>query len=97
MGVRTKRGGRRGGGSPLRRAWGVWKRVLALPADAAPPVSPHTGAPPPRPAPPHPDRPRPQVWDFSRSADARDTEGGASKRSLLEQVKKMRAYLDATE
>jgi argininosuccinate lyase len=34
-----------------------------------------------------------QVWDFSASADARDTEGGASKRSLLEQVAKMRAYL----
>jgi hypothetical protein len=29
----------------------------------------------------------PQVWDFARSADARDTEGGASKRSLLEQVR----------
>ena len=38
-----------------------------------------------------------QVWDFSRSADARDTEGGASKRSLVEQVAKMRAYLAATE
>jgi argininosuccinate lyase len=36
------------------------------------------------------------VWDYARSADARDTEGGASKRSLMEQVKKMRAYLDAT-
>jgi argininosuccinate lyase len=34
-----------------------------------------------------------QVWDFSRSADARDTEGGASKRSLLQQVEKMRKYL----
>ena len=37
----------------------------------------------------------PQVWDFARSADMRDTEGGASKRSLLEQVGKLRAYLDA--
>jgi argininosuccinate lyase len=36
-----------------------------------------------------------QVWDFSASADARDTEGGASKRSLMEQVSKMRAYLEA--
>lgn len=36
------------------------------------------------------------VWDFSRSADARDTEGGASKRSLIEQVAKMRAYLADT-
>jgi len=36
-----------------------------------------------------------QVWDYSRSADARDTEGGASKRSLMEQVQKMRTYLGA--
>jgi hypothetical protein len=36
-----------------------------------------------------------QVWDYSASADARDTEGGASKRSLLEQIAKMRAYLTA--
>eukprot|EP00877_Chromochloris_zofingiensis_P009694 jgi/Chrzof1/4979/Cz15g07080.t1 len=35
-----------------------------------------------------------EVWDFTRSADARDTEGGASKRSLLEQVQKLRTYLD---
>jgi hypothetical protein len=34
-----------------------------------------------------------QVWDFTASADARDTEGGASKRSLLQQVQKMRDYL----
>jgi len=34
-----------------------------------------------------------QVWDYARSADARDTEGGASKRSLIEQVAKMRNYL----
>jgi argininosuccinate lyase len=38
-----------------------------------------------------------QVWDFSASADARDTEGGASKRSLLEQVDKMRTYLKAEQ
>jgi hypothetical protein len=38
-----------------------------------------------------------QVWDFSASADARDTEGGASKRSLLEQVEKMRTYLAAEQ
>lgn len=34
-----------------------------------------------------------QVWDFNRSAEMRDTEGGASKRSVLEQVDKMNAYL----
>ena len=34
-----------------------------------------------------------QVWDFNRSAEMRDTEGGASKRSVLEQVDKMRKYL----
>jgi argininosuccinate lyase len=38
-----------------------------------------------------------QVWDFSASADARDTEGGASKRSLLEQVDKMKKYLAAEQ
>jgi hypothetical protein len=38
-----------------------------------------------------------QVWDFGASADARDTEGGASKRSLLEQVEKMRTYLAAEQ
>lgn len=48
--------------------------------------------------PPPPDAPSlTQVWDFSASADARDTEGGASKRSLLEQVEKMRAYLAAEQ
>lgn len=36
------------------------------------------------------------VWDFTRSADARDSEGGASKRSVLEQVAKINSYL-ATE
>jgi argininosuccinate lyase len=33
------------------------------------------------------------VWDFNRSAEMRDTEGGASKRSVLEQVAKLRTYL----
>jgi argininosuccinate lyase len=36
-----------------------------------------------------------QVWDYERSADMRDTEGGASKRSVLEQVAKLRTYLAA--
>jgi len=35
------------------------------------------------------------VFDFDRSAEMRDTEGGTSKRSVLEQVQKMRAYLEA--
>ena len=34
------------------------------------------------------------VFDFNQSAEMRDTEGGASKRSVLEQCAKMRAYLD---
>jgi argininosuccinate lyase len=38
-----------------------------------------------------------EVWDFQRSAEMRDTEGGASKRSVMEQVEKLRAYLKATE
>ncbi len=33
------------------------------------------------------------VWDFNKSAEQRDTEGGASKRSVLEQAEKLRAYL----
>jgi argininosuccinate lyase len=36
------------------------------------------------------------VWDFNRSAEMRDTEGGASKRSVLEQVQKLRTYLAET-
>eukprot|EP00887_Chlorella_sp_A99_P005996 scaffold27.g5996.t1 len=36
-----------------------------------------------------------EVWDFDRSAEMRDTEGGASKRSVLEQVAKLRAHLAA--
>lgn len=35
------------------------------------------------------------VWDFNRSAEMRDTEGGASKRSVIEQIEKMRKYQDA--
>lgn len=35
------------------------------------------------------------VWSFESSAAARDSEGGASERSLLEQVEKMQAYLAA--
>ncbi len=38
-----------------------------------------------------------QVWDFNRSAEMRDTEGGTSTRSVLDQVDKMRAYLAAEE
>lgn len=38
-----------------------------------------------------------QVWDFQRSAEMRDTEGGASTRSVLEQVEKLRNYLSETQ
>lgn len=34
------------------------------------------------------------VWDFERSVEARDSEGGTSKRAVLEQVEKMKTYLD---
>lgn len=34
-----------------------------------------------------------EVWDFNRSAEMRDTEGGASSRSVLEQVEKLKRYL----
>ncbi|KAL0039533.1 hypothetical protein WJX77_000918 [Trebouxia sp. C0004] len=34
-----------------------------------------------------------EVWDFDRSAEMRDTEGGASKRSVLQQVEKIKTYL----
>ena len=37
------------------------------------------------------------VWDFERSVEARDSEGGTSKRAVLEQVSKIRAYLADTE
>lgn len=36
-----------------------------------------------------------QVWDYNRSAEMRDTEGGASKRSVLEQADKLKSYLDS--
>ena len=36
------------------------------------------------------------VWDFNRSAEMRDTEGGTSSRSVLEQVQKLRSYLAET-
>ncbi len=35
----------------------------------------------------------PQVWDYGRSAEMRDTEGGASKRSVLQQAEKLKRYL----
>lgn len=38
-----------------------------------------------------------EVWSFERSAEQRDTEGGASKRSVLEQVEKMREYLQVEQ
>lgn len=34
-----------------------------------------------------------EVWDYNRSAEMRDTEGGASKRSVLEQAEKLKRYL----
>ncbi|PNH05027.1 Argininosuccinate lyase [Tetrabaena socialis] len=37
------------------------------------------------------------VWDFNRSAEMRDTEGGTSKRSVLEQVVKMKSYVAAEQ
>lgn len=43
---------------------------------------------------PPPPAPRPQLWSFDRSAESRDTEGGTSKRSVLEQVAKLKKYLD---
>ncbi len=33
------------------------------------------------------------VWDFQRSAEMRDTEGGTSKRSVLQQAEKIKQYL----
>ena len=35
------------------------------------------------------------VWSFERSAESRDAEGGTSRRSVAEQIAKLRAYLDA--
>ena len=37
------------------------------------------------------------MWSYENSAGNRDTEGGASERSLLEQVSKMRKYLEAEQ
>ena len=36
------------------------------------------------------------VWDFERSAESRDTEGGTSRRSVLEQCAKLRRHLLST-
>ena len=35
-----------------------------------------------------------EVWSFDRSAELRCTEGGTAKASVLEQVAKLKAYLD---
>lgn len=37
------------------------------------------------------------VWDFTASAERRDTEGGASKRSVLEQCEKLKAFLESEQ
>ena len=34
------------------------------------------------------------IWDFQQSAESRDSEGGTSRRSVLEQVEKLRTYLE---
>ncbi len=34
------------------------------------------------------------VWDFDASAEKRDTEGGTSRRSVLEQAEKLKNYLE---
>jgi argininosuccinate lyase len=34
------------------------------------------------------------VWDFDASAEKRDTEGGTSRRSVMQQAEKLKAYLD---
>ena len=36
-----------------------------------------------------------QVWDFERSVEQRDAAGGTSRRAVLEQIAKLRAWLDA--
>lgn len=33
------------------------------------------------------------VWNFERSVEMRDAEGGTSRRSVLEQIEKMRQYI----
>ena len=37
------------------------------------------------------------VWSYEKSAESRDTEGGSSRRSVLEQCEKLRRYLRDTE
>lgn len=36
-----------------------------------------------------------EVWDFDASAERRDTEGGTSRRSVLQQAQKLKDYLAA--
>ena len=36
------------------------------------------------------------IWSYEKSAESRDTEGGTSRRSVLEQCAKLRSYLAAT-
>ena len=38
-----------------------------------------------------------EIWSYEKSAESRDTEGGSSRRSVLEQVSKLRKYLKDTE
>ena len=35
-----------------------------------------------------------EVWDFDASTERRDTEGGTSRRSVLQQIDKLKDYLD---
>lgn len=37
------------------------------------------------------------IWSYEKSAESRDTEGGSSRRSVLEQCAKLRQYLEETE
>lgn len=34
-----------------------------------------------------------EVWDFDTSAERRDTEGGTSRRSVIQQAQKLKDYL----
>jgi argininosuccinate lyase len=36
------------------------------------------------------------VWDFQRSVDQRDAEGGSSRRAVLAQIEQLQAWLDVT-
>ena len=38
-----------------------------------------------------------EVWDFDASAEKRDTEGGTSRRSVLEQAQKLKDYFQAND